>query len=343
MGWGAVAGAAVSTIGGSLLSKGASGKAAKMDKKAVQMADDMNARSKDFMQQSMDQWQFYKDYGQPLDIMAINETMQRVQQGPEAAVARASADVNTAYDRAGAIRDRQMQRYGDPTSGGAIAELNSRSELDRASSEVGARNLSRRQEQEDIWRQLMQTGQIGQNALNQSARMASVETDMRNNALQGYTGGAQRAASDAAGIGSMVGDLASKIPWQGIIDKFTQPSGAPSGVPDGNPPTSPQGEIYREPPSGDVPPGYARGGMVQPAIPSGRPPAGGPPPIPVAGRQIAGPGTGTSDSVPAVIDGQRPAGLSNGEFVIPAEVVRRKGTEFFEKLIASVEPQRGAV
>ena len=334
MSWGNVAGAAVGVVGGMVASKGSRKKASKLDKKAVQMADDMNARAKDFMQQSMDQWNFYKSYGQPLDIMAINETMRRVQQGPEAAVARASADVNTAYDRAGAIQTRSMQRYGDPTSGGAITELQDRSELDRARSEVGARNLSRRQEQDDIWRQLMQTSEIGQRAVGNTARMAAIETDMRGQALSGYTGGAQRAASDAAGIGSFVGDLASKVPWQGIIDKVFKPTEGGGGGGGGG---------GYNPGAGG---GYAQGGMVRPgpAIPTGRAPAGAPPPVPVAGRQVAGPGTGTSDSVPAVVDGRAPAALSNGEFVIPAEVVRRKGTEFFEKLIASVQqPQRGAV
>ena len=63
--------------------------------------------------------------------------------------------------------------------------------------------------------------------------------------------------------------------------------------------------------------GYAQGGAID-----------------VAGRKLVGPGTGTSDSIPAVIDGTRPAALSHGEFVIPAHVVRAKGTEFFDKLIA---------
>lgn len=329
--WGQIIGAGIGAAGSLLASKSARGKAAKLDKRAIKMAESLNARADDFMSQSRDQWNFYKEYGQPLDIMAINETMQRVKQGPEAAVARASADVNTAYDRAEAIRTRSQQRYGDPTSGGAITELQDRSELDRARSEVGARNLSRRQEQDDIWRQLMQTREIGQQAIGNATRAGIVETNMRTGAIDAFTGGAQRAASDAAGIGSFVGDLASKVPWQDVIDRVFKPT-EPADVPQ-------QGE------SSNVQPGdwYAQGGMVRPgpAIPTGRPMAG---PVPVAGRQIAGPGSGTSDSVPAVVDGQRPAALSNGEFVIPAEVVRRKGTEFFEKLIASVQqPQRGAV
>lgn len=44
-----------------------------------------------------------------------------------------------------------------------------------------------------------------------------------------------------------------------------------------------------------------------------------------AGRFVQGPGTGTSDSVPAVIDGQTPAALSDGEFVVPADVVAGMG------------------
>lgn len=51
------------------------------------------------------------------------------------------------------------------------------------------------------------------------------------------------------------------------------------------------------------------------------------------GGPIKGPGTGTSDSVPAsnVSNGQ-PIQLSNGEYVISADVVKAKGQEFFDKL-----------
>lgn len=52
------------------------------------------------------------------------------------------------------------------------------------------------------------------------------------------------------------------------------------------------------------------------------------------GGEVVGPGTETSDSVPI--------NASNGEFVIPADVVRKKGTEFFEKLIDKYHvPARG--
>lgn len=51
------------------------------------------------------------------------------------------------------------------------------------------------------------------------------------------------------------------------------------------------------------------------------------------GGEIAGPGTGTSDSVPAVIDGQQPAAVSTGEYHVPAPVVQMFGPDFFEELI----------
>lgn len=41
------------------------------------------------------------------------------------------------------------------------------------------------------------------------------------------------------------------------------------------------------------------------------------------------------DNVPAVIDGQEPAKISSGEYVIPTDVVAAKGTEFFDKLLES--------
>lgn len=42
-------------------------------------------------------------------------------------------------------------------------------------------------------------------------------------------------------------------------------------------------------------------------------------------RFVSGPGDGMSDSIPATIDGNRPARLTDGEFVIPADVVSHLG------------------
>lgn len=47
---------------------------------------------------------------------------------------------------------------------------------------------------------------------------------------------------------------------------------------------------------------------------------------------IAGPGTGTSDSIPAQIDGQQPAALSSGEFVMNSEVPKLTGDEILDAI-----------
>lgn len=52
------------------------------------------------------------------------------------------------------------------------------------------------------------------------------------------------------------------------------------------------------------------------------------------GGLIVGPGDGTSDSVPAVIDGQQPAAVSNGEYRIPAAAVQKIGRHKLDALRA---------
>jgi len=61
--------------------------------------------------------------------------------------------------------------------------------------------------------------------------------------------------------------------------------------------------------------------------------------IPVAGRQVLGAGGPTSDSIPAVIDGQRPAALSSGEYVFPTEAVQFYGTDKLNKMIQKARGQ----
>ncbi|MEY2654269.1 MAG: Erwinia phage PEp14 [Pseudomonadota bacterium] len=65
------------------------------------------------------------------------------------------------------------------------------------------------------------------------------------------------------------------------------------------------------------------------------------------GGKIVGPGTGVSDSIQGVntSDGS-PIRVSNGEYIIPSDVVKAKGTEFFDKLVerhhTPAAMQRGA-
>lgn len=68
------------------------------------------------------------------------------------------------------------------------------------------------------------------------------------------------------------------------------------------------------------------------------------------GGKIQGPGTGISDDIQAVNEDTGEAiRVSNGEYIIPADVVKAKGTEFFDRLVAkhhtpaAVQRKQGAI
>lgn len=102
---------------------------------------------------------------------------------------------------------------------------------------------------------------------------------------------------------------------QGIADKFRGYFGAPDARMKQN--------------------GLAFGGAVPPQdIPGGRAVAQA-----VAGRQVFGQsdGSGRDDALPAVIDGERPAALTSGEFVWPVNAVKFYGMDKLNKMLAAAE------
>jgi hypothetical protein len=78
------------------------------------------------------------------------------------------------------------------------------------------------------------------------------------------------------------------------------------------------------PPDQSMQQGQSMAGPQPPGSQMQQPPQQGQQPM-EQGGQISGPGTGTSDSIMAKV--------SDGEFVIPADVVKIKGTDFFQKLV----------
>lgn len=65
-------------------------------------------------------------------------------------------------------------------------------------------------------------------------------------------------------------------------------------------------------------------------------------PVDVSGQFLMGPGTPKSDSIPAVIDGSRPAALSTREFVVPEETVYFHGLDKLNKMVAKSREAMGA-
>lgn len=328
--WGQIAGAIAGPVAGSLmgnlLNRGERREANQLSNQAIREGERSSSRAEDFARMSRERYQFFLDFGQPLDLTIIQEAMAQYHEGVDADVARATADVNTAHDRAEAIRTRQQSRYGeiDPNSGAEVAGRR-QAALARASDEVNTRQRARLAAEATNYNRLLGASDVGRRGVLDTAALGRVEEGFRGTAADIFTGGAIRAADSASGISQAVGNIAARVPWEEITDQIFSGGEQSQGPTDSQP-----GFNYADNS------GYAQGGVVS-ALPMPGPTAQ------VAGKQIVGPGTGTSDSVPAVVDGHQPAALSSGEFVIPAEVVRRKGTEFFEKMIRQTMQPQGAV
>ena len=135
MTWGMIGGAAVSVIGGALLSDGGGGGG-----QAQASADAYSAMQAEI---ARDQWDRYKQVYAPLEDRLVGEAMDYGQPWRyDAAASQAAATVNQQYDKA----RQQMQRTPglDPSSGAFAAGL-AGLEMNRAASSAGAQNLARKQ------------------------------------------------------------------------------------------------------------------------------------------------------------------------------------------------------
>ena len=137
MTWSAIGGAAVSVVGGALVSSvigdGGGGQ-------AQASADAYSAMQAEI---ARDQWDRYKQVYAPLEDRLVGEAMDYGQPWRyDAEASQAAATVNQQYDKA----RQQMQRTPglDPSSGAYTAAL-AGLEMNRAASSAGAQNLARKQ------------------------------------------------------------------------------------------------------------------------------------------------------------------------------------------------------
>jgi hypothetical protein len=133
---------------------------------------------------------------------------------------------------------------------------------------------------------------------------------------------AKRAVSDGAaqGAGALTGSATSLKDAAGALSGAAGSLGkVGQGASNGSGGGGTSGGLSRgtsdqSTPTYNGPPGGANGGPVADLL---RFAGGGP--VSDGGGPVRGPGTGTSDSIPAVIDGKRPARIANGEFIVRAD------------------------
>ena len=139
-------------------------------------------------------------------------------------------------------------------------------------------------------------------------------------------------AADKTGANALAEATEVGAPPGGVFGDPDNPGGAPGG-PDGS-----EGAHGGE--SDGQGEGWAQGGPVMLA-------GGGLTQLPGGGKVARGPGGGLDDLIPTTINGRRAAALSDGEFVIPADVVSmmgdgssRAGTQRLYDLIKNVRQDK---
>lgn len=257
-----------------------------------------------------DAYGFYKNVGRPMVTQSIEEAKDWDSQGNlDAARGRASADVTSAFNNAQQQQQRGLQRMGINPNSGKMLALNNQMTIQKAAASAGA------------------MGSATENRKIQAVGMRQQASNLANGfsaqSMQGM-GQAGGFGSNAAGIGGS--NLSQNMGVQGQAISGMNAVGSMYG----NNASGYQnlGNAGDERAANSAAGWGSLAGMGMSAMSSPASAAffadGGP---------VKGPGTGTSDSVPAVnTSNGQPIALSSGEWVVPADVVRAKGQEFFQKL-----------
>lgn len=324
---GKVIGAVIGGIAQRKAAKKANRRGDELSKEAVASAQNLQKTAETLDSRATDRWDFYKEHGQNVDIMLIDDAVQLFKEtfagGSERAAARAAEDVAAAFDRSAEVRRRAAFRFGgvDPTSG-KFQGLERKTATERATTEASARFQARRSEEDRARAVLQNASNVAGRAVGQSLAFSRTGAASESAAARIFASQVGDARSEAAGSAALIGDIAGKIPFENIFaskDEESAVTESPDKMTGPEPPDKMKagGVVTDFRKGGKM--GYRKGGV----IPSdGR-----------RGGRIVGPGTGRSDSVRAVVDGNSQVRLSSGEFIIPAHVVRQKGERFFNQMI----------
>lgn len=256
-----------------------------------------------------DAYQFYQNKGRPVVEQALEDAKGwDSEQNLAAARGRATASATQQFDNAQAMQQRGLQRMGINPNSGKFAALNNQAMVQRSLGTAAMANGA-------------DEARRGQGAaMRQNA----------SNIAQGLSAGSMGWAGQSGGMGSSAAGIGSA----GINTANSVQNAAIGGM-------SSAGNMFGSNASGhqaaynSVLQGNQAQQQADQAAAGGVGQLVGMAAMFMAdGGKVQGPGTGTSDSVPAVNKdtGQR-IQLSNGEYVIPADVVKAKGSEFFQKLI----------
>lgn len=278
-------------------------------------------------ERSQEAYDLYQQSGKQVQRQALNDAMDYDSAGNISAFrGRAAADVEQAYGDAEQANARSLARYGVMPNANRLATINASMAANKAAAKAGAmtnaetgvrdKAIALRGNASNIAASLagqsqsMQTaalnsGQAATGNLVSAGQLANQSTGI---AQSGFGTAQQGLASAASGWGNMYN---SQLQGWGAQQQAEANSSAGFG--------SLLGMGMSLAAAGK----YADGGEI-----------GGGDNAEGHGGAIRGPGNGVSDSVKAINqDTGQPVRVSNGEYVIPADTVRRLGTQYFDKLV----------
>lgn len=304
---------------------------AALDATNKKVSDQMLSDAQANRQRSDEQFAFYKEKGRPVIEKALDDAANYDSAGNiQAFRGRAVADVNNAFGAAEQQQSRSLQRFGVMPNANRMATLNQQMMAQKAAAQAGAMTNSEQAIRDRAIQMRVQGANIangtqaqavalgqqasagGQMALQNGLQMNAANMQSQQLASSGY----QQASGALGSAGGMMDGINKNnmAAWNGQVAaqaSENQAYGTAASL-------AGMAAIALMADGGEV------GGDDIGQGEAVRHPNG----------YIDGPGTGTSDSVAAInrTSGQR-IQLSKGEVVIPADTVRRKGLEFFEKLI----------
>ena len=243
---------------------------------------------------------YYQDYQtntQPINKKISDQAIRFSSANEQERIAKmANADVQASFSQAAEQQARSLDRRGVNPNSGKFAAANNSLMIAQAAASAGAVNQSRAM--------AVDRGNAAlSNAANVGNRLPGVSQNSNNLSLSGASG-----AVNSSNQTQQMINTGYQIPSQYYNNASNAYTGAANMYNMGHNNASRNYETESKQMSSLLDFGGAMFGM--------RRASGGP---------VEGPGTGISDSIPAR--------LSDGEYVIPADVVRAKGIAFFDKML----------
>lgn len=292
---------------------------------------------------SESQWQTYRDLFAPME-----ERMVRDAEGFDSAerkarmAAEAGADVTRAYQGATDQNQRAMERMGVNPNSGRFQALTREAGLAQARDTAGAMNKARRDTELQGMAMRQNAAQFGRNMPTTGIAADAAALQAGNSATSNIAGQSNIRNANLAAAGNWFGQAAGANTSAGNlmlgqhrnqIDAWAQNEQNKANSLAGLGSLAGMGMTML--------PGLRKGGVIKrgmtyPPRLGGLQRLGGLRRIGYqTGGLVEGPGTATSDSVPAIIEDVGPARLSNGEAVLNKEAVDIVGEDFVHRINAA--------